>query len=101
MNWKLFGLAFSLLFLAELGDKTQLAVFTLATQHHAPWPIFFGASVALVLVTFLGAFFGDLITRYVPVHYLQVVAGLLFIAMGAGILWQAMPAVRQMLGRMP
>ncbi|MDK2882430.1 MAG: hypothetical protein PWQ41_97 [Bacillota bacterium] len=58
-------------------------------------------SVALVLVTFLGAFFGDLITRYVPVHYLQVVAGLLFIAMGAGILWQAMPAVRQMLGRMP
>jgi hypothetical protein len=30
-----------------------------------------------------------------------VVAGLLFIAMGAGVLWQAMPAVRQMLGRMP
>ncbi|BCV25614.1 TMEM165/GDT1 family protein [Gelria sp. Kuro-4] len=98
MNWKLFGVAFSLLFLAELGDKTQLAVFTLATQHHAPWPIFFGASAALVLVTFLGAFFGSLITRYVPAQYVQLAAGLLFIIMGVGVLWQAAPAVRHVFG---
>lgn len=97
MNWKLFGLAFSLLFVAELGDKTQLAVFTLATQHRAPWPIFLGASLALVLVTFMGAFFGNLITRYVPAQYLQLAAGALFIVMGVGILWQAAPAVGRVL----
>jgi putative Ca2+/H+ antiporter (TMEM165/GDT1 family) len=44
MNLKLFFLSFWLLFIAELGDKTQLAVFTLVTQHKQPWPIFWGTS---------------------------------------------------------
>ncbi|MDI3509025.1 MAG: Ca2+/H+ antiporter, family, partial [Clostridiales bacterium] len=40
MNWRLFLIAFGMLFLAEMGDKTQLAVFTLVTQHKQPLPIF-------------------------------------------------------------
>lgn len=91
MNWKLFTLAFGMLFLAELGDKTQLAVFTLVTQHKAPLPIFLGASAALVAVTLIGAFFGQAVARYVPTVYLQFGAGLLFVGIGAVVLWKAAP----------
>ena len=47
------------LFIAELGDKTQLTVFTLVTQHKEPWPIFLGSSLGLIVVTLLGAFWGN------------------------------------------
>ena len=100
MNWKLITLAFGLLFLAELGDKTQLAVFTLVAQYKDPWSVFLGASVALILVTLLGAFFGHLVTRYVPTVYLQVGAGLLFFGIGAAILWQAIPDLTTYLASM-
>ena len=47
MDWKLMMTTFGLLFLSELGDKTQLAVFTLVARHKQPVPIFLGAAVAL------------------------------------------------------
>lgn len=71
-----------LLFLAELGDKTQLAVFALAARHRAPWPVFLGAALALSLVSLLGAFLGGLLGCYLPTKYVQLGAGLLFIGMG-------------------
>ncbi|HHV61080.1 MAG TPA: TMEM165/GDT1 family protein [Firmicutes bacterium] len=89
MNWKLFFLTFGMLFLAEIGDKTQLAVFTLVAQYKAPVPIFLGASLALVTVTFVGAAAGQFVSRYIPTSYLQAVAGVLFMGMGALILWNA------------
>lgn len=89
MNWKLFLLAFSTLLLAELGDKTQLAVFSLAAESKAPGTIFLGASLALVLVTFLGAFFGGLITKFVPLKAINAIAALLFIGIGLSLLWRA------------
>jgi Ca2+/H+ antiporter, TMEM165/GDT1 family len=91
MNWKLITMAFGLLFLAELGDKTQLAVFTLVAQYRDPWAVFLGASLALILVTLLGAFFGHVVTRFIPTVYLQVAAGTLFFGIGAVILWRAIP----------
>jgi putative Ca2+/H+ antiporter (TMEM165/GDT1 family) len=91
MDWKLAALAFGTLFLAELGDKTQLAVFTLAAQNRNPWPVFIGASAALVVVTLLGAFLGGFITKYVPASTLQLVAGLLFVVIGAFTLHEAAP----------
>ncbi|MEW9124257.1 MAG: TMEM165/GDT1 family protein [Thermotaleaceae bacterium] len=91
MNWKLSFVAFTMLFLAELGDKTQLAVFTLTTQHKQPLPIFIGASLALTLVTLIAAYFGNYITRYVPIPILHTVAGLLFLGMGIFVLKEAFP----------
>ncbi|MBM7582337.1 putative Ca2+/H+ antiporter (TMEM165/GDT1 family) [Caldicoprobacter guelmensis] len=93
MNWKLFWLAFCMLFIAELGDKTQLTVFTLATQHKDPLPVFLGASLALVVVTLLGSFLGGVITRYIPTYYLRLLAGLLFVGIGIFILREALPQV--------
>ncbi|MBM7624135.1 TMEM165/GDT1 family protein [Sporohalobacter salinus] len=90
MNWKLFFTTYAMLFLAELGDKTQLAVFTLVTQNESPIPIFLGASAALITVTLLAAFFGDLITKYVPESYLQLGAGVIFIVIGIFVLKDAL-----------
>lgn len=88
MNWKLFFIAFSTLLLAELGDKTQLAVFSLAVESRSPLTIFLGASLALILITLVGAFFGGLITRFIPLKVIRVLAALLFIGIGLTLIWQ-------------
>jgi putative Ca2+/H+ antiporter (TMEM165/GDT1 family) len=93
MDWKLAAVAFGTLFLAELGDKTQLAVFTLAAEKKNPWPVFLGASAALVVVTFLGSFLGGFVTRFIPPDMLQLIAGLLFVAIGAFTLLEAAPGI--------
>jgi Ca2+/H+ antiporter, TMEM165/GDT1 family len=93
MDWKLAALAFGTLFLAELGDKTQLAVFSLAAENRRPWPVFVGASAALVVVTFLGAFLGGFLTKYIAPSTLQLVAGLLFVVIGAFTLYEAIPEI--------
>jgi len=82
MNWSLFLQAFGLLFLAELGDKTQLAVIGLAAKHRAPVPVFLGAVSALALVTLLGAMGGEALARLVPASYLRKGAAIAFMAMG-------------------
>jgi len=83
MDWRLVFTTFGLLFLAELGDKTQLAVFALAARHRTPWPVFLGGALALSLVSLLGAFLGGLLGCYLPTKYVQIGAGLLFIGVGA------------------
>jgi len=82
VNWKMFSAAFVTLLLAELGDKTQLAVITMSAQSRAWVSVFLGGSLALVCVTLIGAVGGELITKVVPVHVLHYVAGGLFIVMG-------------------
>ena len=82
MNWNALGTAFGLVFLAEMGDKTQLAVITLTARTQAPVSVFLGASFALVAVTLLGALAGGAITRFVPAEVLQKVAAAAFIAIG-------------------
>ena len=54
MKWQVILLAFTTLFLAELGDKTQLAVFTLVTKCRAPLEVFLGSILALAAVTLIG-----------------------------------------------
>lgn len=93
MSWKLFYVAFITLFIAELGDKTQLCVFTLVAQHKQPLPIFLGASSALILVTLIGALFGEYVTKYIPANYMQLAAGILFLMIGAFVLKDALPSV--------
>lgn len=93
MDWKLFFTAFTMLFLAELGDKTQLAVFTLSTQSSDILSVFLGASTALVLVTFIGVFLGRFAASYIPTSILHAAAGLLFVIMGIIILKSALPII--------
>lgn len=86
MNWKLFFSTFALVFLAELGDKTQLTAFAASAGQKSPWPAFFGASLALVLSTFIAVFAGSFITRFVPERYLKIGAAVLFLIFGSILL---------------
>jgi Ca2+/H+ antiporter, TMEM165/GDT1 family len=82
MDWKVFGTAFLTLFLAELGDKTQLAVITMSAKADSKLAVFAGASLALILVTLLGILAGSLLTQFVPVEWLQRIVAVAFIAIG-------------------
>ena len=86
MNWSVILSSLAALFVAELGDKTQLAVITLAAKHRDPLSVFIGAGVALLLVTALGAAGGELITRVIPAELLRRVAAVAFVVMGV-LLW--------------
>lgn len=82
MDWKIALTTFGALFLAEMGDKTQLAVITLTASSQRPWAVFLGGSVALILVTGLGAVAGGFVTRWVPEEIITKTAAILFVAIG-------------------
>jgi len=73
---------FCMVFVAELGDKTQLQTMLLATQAKSILPVFIGASLALVVSSLMGVFLGTFLMRYIPAHFLQTAAGLCFIVIG-------------------
>jgi len=82
LDWKVFGSTFGLLFVAELGDKTQLAVLTLASQHTTPWLVFLGGGLALTAVTALGVLGGQGLCRLIPERVLLWISALIFVLMG-------------------
>ena len=90
MDWKIFATIFGTVFLAELGDKTQLATLLFASKNAMSlWTVFFAASAALVLTSAIGVAAGALVSQYVNPRYLSYAAGIGFVAIGAWILVQA------------
>lgn len=87
MDWKIFGTAFLTLFLAELGDKTQLAVITMSAKTESKVAVFLGASLALVLVSLLGVLVGGVLSQFVPVEWLQRIVAVAFIVIGVLMLF--------------
>ncbi len=73
---------FWIVFLAELGDKTQLQTMLLAAQSKSIWPVFIGSSLALVFSSFLGVSASTVLTKYISPDYLQTGAGFVFIVIG-------------------
>ncbi len=91
MDWNALISAFGLVFVAELGDKTQLAVISQVCKCRRPWPVFLGASLALTAVTAIGAAGGGVLSRVVPRQWLNLAAAASFAVMG---LWVARAAWR-------
>jgi putative Ca2+/H+ antiporter (TMEM165/GDT1 family) len=81
-NWRAFGTTLSLLFLAELGDKTQLAVLGLTFKQASPWAIFAGGALALTGVTALGVLGGQQLCRLIPERVLLRISAVAFVIMG-------------------
>ncbi len=98
MDWSALFSAMGLLLVAELGDKTQLAVVTQTCKFRRPWPVFWGASLALTLVTLLGALGGGLLGRFVPAGVLRTAAAAAFIVMGLFVAREASRAGKGTLG---
>ncbi len=90
LKWSAFWTTFSLLVVAEMGDKTQLAVITLTGQTGSPVSVFIGASIALTLVSLLGVAVGAVLGHYLPEKLLHTVAAIAFIVIGVLMLWGKM-----------
>ncbi len=88
MSWKIFCSTFALIFLAELGDKTQLAVM-LQSAVHGRGVVFWAASIALVLSTLLGVLVGGLLSRMASERVIHAAGGVLFLVFGAMLLYAA------------
>ena len=92
MDWRTFLTVFVTVFLAELGDKTQLATLLFATKApSALLTIFFAAAGALVVTSAIGVAAGALLADYVNPKYLAYVAGIGFIVIGV---WTLISAAR-------
>jgi putative Ca2+/H+ antiporter (TMEM165/GDT1 family) len=90
MDWKLFVTVFGTVFLAELGDKTQLATLLFASKSpSALFLVFFAASAALVLTSAIGVAAGSLLSQHINPRYLSYAAGVGFVAIGLWTIWQA------------
>ena len=84
MDWRLLTIVFGTVFLAELGDKTQLATLLFAADRDVnKWLVFAGASLALIATSALGVLGGALISQYISARTLQIIAGAGFIVIGA------------------
>jgi len=90
MDLKLLATVFGSVFIAELGDKTQLATLLFsADQAVSKLTVFIAASAALILATGIGVLAGGLVSQYVSPATLKYVAGTGFIAIGAWTLVRA------------
>lgn len=81
-DWRLLWSTFALLFVAELGDKTQLAVILTSARSDHPWMVFLGAALALITVTLMGTLAGQVIARFASADLLRKGAAGLFVLMG-------------------
>jgi len=83
MDLKIFFTIFGTVFLAELGDKTQLATLLFATdEQKSGFMVFLAAALALVLATGVAVLFGSVLSKYLDTRYLSWIAGVGFILIG-------------------
>ncbi|MDH3647017.1 MAG: TMEM165/GDT1 family protein [Gammaproteobacteria bacterium] len=90
MDIKLFATVFATIFLAELGDKTQLATLLFAAREGSNLlAVFVAASAALIAASAIAVLAGGVISNYIDPKYLSYIAGVAFILVGAWTIWQA------------
>lgn len=90
MDWKIFLTVFGAVFVAELGDKTQLATLLFAADKEvSKYTVFLGASAALIVASAIGVLAGSFVADYLNPKYLHYIAGIGFIAIGIYTLYSA------------
>jgi len=83
MDWRLFATTFGAVFLAEMGDKTQLATMSLtATSPSARWVVFAASALALVAASALAVLVGDVVGRWISPTLVRRLAGGMFLVIG-------------------
>jgi len=82
MDWVIFLTTFGILFLGELGDKTQLIVFNLSLEQEKPYKVGIGATIGFAVIVTLGVFIGAVITKFIPLSIINIVSGIVFIVVG-------------------
>jgi len=87
MDWKIFLSTFCAFFLAEFGDKTQIVAITMSAETGKPATVLCAAILALAAVTCIGVVFGQIIPKLIPTSYIHKGAAVLFLVIGAAMLW--------------
>ena len=86
MTLALLASPFVTVFLAELGDKTQLAIVSISGTSTRPGAVFAGSSAALVLASLLGAAAGGSLSAVIPTNALQLAASVGFLVIGVQLI---------------
>lgn len=86
-RFKEFFTAFIAIFLAEIGDKTQLATLLMAAESHSPWVVFAGAAAALVATSLVGVLLGQWLARHLSEERLQTITGAGMLLIAVLLLW--------------
>ena len=89
MDWRLFASTFGLVFLAELGDKTQLATLGLAASGQSRWMVFLGSALALVATSAIAVLVGEAVARVIPPIWIRRAAGASFVVLGLLFLFRS------------
>lgn len=89
-QWKVFSSTFITIFLAELGDKTQVATLLMSAESHAPWIVFTGAAAALVTTSLLGVLVGQWLSSRVSPTTLDRAAGIMLALISVWLLLDVM-----------
>jgi putative Ca2+/H+ antiporter (TMEM165/GDT1 family) len=81
-RWREITTAFSVIFIGEFGDLTQIQAANFSARTHRPLEVFLAASLALVTVSFIGAYGGRLLQRVLPLKKIRLSGGIVFAGLG-------------------
>ena len=89
-QWAIFASTFATIFLAEVGDKTQLAILLMTAESRNPWIVFAGAGSALIATSLLGVLLGRWLASRIAPRTLERAAGVILLAISAVLLWEVL-----------
>jgi putative Ca2+/H+ antiporter (TMEM165/GDT1 family) len=82
-----FGTTFVTIFLAEIGDKTQLSTLLMSAQSHSPWVVFMGSAAALITTSLLGVLLGSWIASRLSPKTVEKAAGVMLLLISIMLFW--------------
>ena len=88
-RWGVFGITVIAFFLAEMGDKTQIATVMLAARYQSLWLVTAGTTLGMLIANVPAVLLGERIMRWLPVVWVHRVAAGVFALMGVALLWSA------------
>jgi putative Ca2+/H+ antiporter (TMEM165/GDT1 family) len=95
MDWQLLGLSFITVFLAEIGDKSQLAAIALGGSQKSARAVFFGSVAALLLASLIGVLAGEGVAQLFPPRILKAIAAVGFALMALRLLWPSTASIEE------
>lgn len=82
-----FATTFVTIFLAEIGDKTQLSTLLISAESHAPWVVFIGAGLALITTSLLGVLLGGWMANRLSPKVVEKSAGMMLLLISIMLFW--------------
>ena len=83
----IFGTTFITIFLAEIGDKTQLSTLLMSAESHSPWVVFIGSAAALITTSLLGVLLGSWIATRLSPKTVEKSAGVMLLVISLMLFW--------------